>query len=84
MASQLAELAIIYFASSQLSATVVCFLLNQAIIPNPNMEQNPKVLFLALASLAHLESTKCSATHYLPHISGHNESCPSGIGAHAL
>ena len=49
MASQLAIMAAMYFASVELSAMEVCFLLNQDIIVDPEIMQHPKVLFLSIA-----------------------------------
>jgi hypothetical protein len=40
MASQLAELAAMYFASAELSATEVYFLLNQETIPKSKLKQH--------------------------------------------
>jgi hypothetical protein len=49
MASQLAILVAMYFASPKLSATEVCFLLNQDIIAKPELKQHPEVFFLFIA-----------------------------------
>ena len=46
MASQVAKLAAMYFASVKLSAINLCFLSNQDIIPNPKLKQHIEVHFL--------------------------------------
>ena len=46
MASQLAILATIYFASVELSAMEVCFWLNQDIITDPKLKKHLEVLFV--------------------------------------
>jgi hypothetical protein len=48
MASQLAILVAIYFASVELSATKVYFLLNHVIIVDPKLKKHPEVLFLSM------------------------------------
>ena len=49
-------LAAIYSASVILSATEVCFLLNQDIIVDPKLKQQPETLFLSTALRAQSES----------------------------
>jgi hypothetical protein len=56
MASQLVVLPTIYSAFAKLSATKVCFLLNQAIIVDPKLNQHVEVLFLFVVLLAQSES----------------------------
>ena len=48
MALHVAMLATIYSGSAELSATNFCFLLHQDIIPNPTLNQYPKVLFRSI------------------------------------
>jgi hypothetical protein len=45
MDSQLAKLVAMYSASAELSATEVCFLLNQEITTDPKLKQHLEVLF---------------------------------------
>ena len=56
MASQLARLAAIYFASAELSATDCYFRLNHDTTAEPKPKQHPEVLFLSEAQPAQLES----------------------------
>ena len=48
----------LYSALAEESARVACFLLDQQIGPDPNMNTNPEVDFMAILSLAHSESVK--------------------------
>jgi len=52
MASQLARLAAIYFASVELNATDCYFWLNHETTAEPNPKQHPEVLFLSEAQPA--------------------------------
>jgi len=55
IASQLARLAAIYSASTELSATDCCFWLNHDTTAEPNPKQHPEVLFLSEAQLSQSE-----------------------------
>jgi len=56
MASQLARLAAMYSASTELKATDFYFRLNQETTPDPNPKQHPEVLFLSMAHPAQSKS----------------------------
>ena len=56
MASQLARLATMYYASAELNAPDCCFRLNHDTTVEPNPKQHPEVLFLSEAQPAQSKS----------------------------
>jgi hypothetical protein len=56
MTSQLDIIFAMYYFSFEMSATKVCFLLNQVITTDPKMKKHPKVIFLSTALPSQYES----------------------------